>query len=275
VVFNPHPNLPVNQAGNPPKPSFSTATSVPPIKRDTQSEILRLKIEQARRNLAAVQARHDTGTAGPDGLQIAQNTLAILEAEAAGNTDTLTKVKLAAAERRVENAEERYRSGLGTDQEVSEAKTDLAILKLEMSDASESTPPSAKSTPPGGETHRKKLQLKISQAKRNRDELEVRYTVGVATMEELAKARDAIALLEADLAGNPFEIARIKFAAAERSLAVAEARYRAGLAPTEEVESIKTELAVLKLELDEAARANGLPILNQDPATHASPPTIK
>jgi outer membrane protein TolC len=56
----------------------------------------------------------------------------ILEAEFAGDRVSIAKIKTAAAKRRFADINERHNAGLTTNDELSSAKTELAIRQLEL-----------------------------------------------------------------------------------------------------------------------------------------------
>jgi serine/threonine protein kinase len=76
-----------------------------------------------------------------------------------------------------------------------------------------------------------------------------RVDTGVASQEDLHAAEDNVAILEAELVGDPTKIGQIRAAAAKRRFNMLNERYEAGVISHEAVASAQDEVAIIEAEI--------------------------
>jgi hypothetical protein len=101
------------------------------------------------------------------------------------------------------------------------------------------------------------LRLQLQQAEKALVETNAKFESGVATDQVRRDAATAVALLQARIAGDRVQFARVNLAAAEDRLQQwINARFAAGLATTADRDAARTEIAIFRVRLREAeARA--------------------
>jgi hypothetical protein len=105
-----------------------------------------------------------------------------------------------------------------------------------------------------GETNAQILKIQLARAEEELALTQQNYEAGVSTAGDFYAAQDKVALLKAELRGDPVEIARVNLAAAQRRLDLAETLYKAALITGSEFEAAKTELAIAKVKWEEAVK---------------------
>ncbi len=107
---------------------------------------------------------------------------------------------------------------------------------------------------PQTETNAEILKIQLEQAEKELTLTEQRYKTGVGVAGEFYAAQDEVALLKAELGGDPVEIAKVNLAAAQRRMENAEMLYRLGITGSSDCETAKTEFAIAKAKWDEATK---------------------
>ncbi|HWA28923.1 MAG TPA: protein kinase, partial [Lacunisphaera sp.] len=234
---------------NSPNVAAPAATATTPD--ETQRKIIQLKLDQARRELDLVRAKHDAGMGTGAELLEAQDRVAIFEAELAGDTSAAPRIQLASARLLLADAQARRDTGMATELDVDAARTKVAILEAEVQGQ------------PG--LAARVTQLKLEQARRALPLIEERFNAGIIDFAELQTARDTVDLLEAELTHDPVAVARAKLASAERRLEPALARAMTGTGTYAEVDEARTKAAILQLEYKALAPAPAGPPVTELP----------
>ena len=104
---------------------------------------------------------------------------------------------------------------------------------------------------------REVLIAELKQAKAEADHTESQYNAGIVSEVDLVKARARVEILQAELAGDPVQVAKVTLAAAQHEADLASKQYQAGLITSTENEKAKGDVAIAEAKLREAEAASG------------------
>jgi TM2 domain-containing membrane protein YozV/predicted Ser/Thr protein kinase len=130
--------------------------------------------------------------------------------------------------------------------------------------------PPFRSTPVGEK--RQMLQVQLHEAQMDLTNMEARYSIGTATSEEVASARDNVEILKAEIAGNAVQVATIKVAAAQRELDLKTQLRNVGRASAGEIAKAQANLLIAKTQLDMAQSPQPPHSATLPAVPHRSPP---
>jgi TM2 domain-containing membrane protein YozV/predicted Ser/Thr protein kinase len=93
------------------------------------------------------------------------------------------------------------------------------------------------------------LQAQLNEARLELTNTEARYSIGMATSDDVDSARDKVDILRAELAGDKIEVAKIKLAEAQRELDLKTQRWKIGTLPHGDVTRAQADLLTAQLRL--------------------------
>jgi hypothetical protein len=107
------------------------------------------------------------------------------------------------------------------------------------------------------EMEREVLRVKLRQAQETLGLAEKRFAVGRLSSGDLQAARDEVEVLQAELGGDPVQVARVRLAAAQRILQLTEKRFQAGAISPDEYQAAKNAVELRQAELRLAESRHG------------------
>ncbi|HEV2320043.1 MAG TPA: DUF4097 family beta strand repeat-containing protein [Verrucomicrobiae bacterium] len=116
------------------------------------------------------------------------------------------------------------------------------------------------------------LQLRLNEAQMDLTNLEARYSIGTATSEEVASARDSVDILKAEIAGNAVQAATIKVAAAQRELDRMTQLRNVGRASNADIAKAQADLLIARIQLGTAQSPQPPHSPTLPAVPHRSPP---
>ena len=93
------------------------------------------------------------------------------------------------------------------------------------------------------------LRLKLGQAEEDAALAEAKFKVGMIPRSDLQAAKDNVALLQAEIAGDAIQVAQVRLTAAENQLAAAKALFDISLIPNSEYEAAQNAVELRQAEL--------------------------
>lgn len=114
------------------------ANSAPPA--DAQKQILKVQLNLAEMELTNIEARYSIGTATSEDVNSAKDKVETLKTELAGDTVHAAKIKVAAAQRELDEKAQLQNAGRASAADVAKAQADLLIAQSQL-DVTHARPP--------------------------------------------------------------------------------------------------------------------------------------
>jgi multidrug resistance efflux pump len=238
---------PASQSGATPSPS--------PLAESR--EVLTAELQQAKTEAEMLEKQYETGTINDADLEKAKARMEILQAELAGDPMQVARITLAAAQRQEVIASKLYKAGVITSTEYEKTKGDVAIAGAKLREAEGAGAKAAPPASPSVAENREVLTLELQQAQAEADRMETAFKANAVSISDFDAAKDKVEILQAELAGDAVQVARINLAAAQRQLERATPLYRTGAMTAEEYEKAKSDVAIAEAKLREAESARG------------------
>jgi hypothetical protein len=114
--------------------------------------------------------------------------------------------------------------------------------------------------------HHDVLLAELKAAKEVASSLEAQFKAGAISTEEVQTGRDRVAILEAELTGDPIRIAEVRLAAAKSQVEFRTRLYQAGIIPHGDLLKAQGDVSIAEASLEEAKAAGRKPETNNHPA---------